>query len=390
MFRRHKYQWLISGLIILVSFAIGIAIYSTQSETRRTGISSQTIQSQYQLWKKFYLRGDKTQKFVKTNNGTKDQTLSEAQGYGMLITVMAAQQGFDNQRVFNQLTNYYLNHRISSQDSLMAWRQKQQGNKMVSTKAEKTSATDGDLDIAYALILADKHWGSKGKINYHILAMRLLDDIYSQEINVKTCLPKLGDWTKGRNNNVVRTSDLISVYFREFASYTKDGKWTKTMQNSQYTLQKLSNQNRTGLMPDFIMISGNDLNLKAVKANQVASKYDAQYAFNACRIPWRVAYDYQMNHSRISKNVVAKIDRFFETQKKITAIYTLNGRPVENYENEAFCAPVVYSAEVLGNQVLKKRYKKVLINPIVDKDYYPTTIQMLTLLAIGNMNNKTR
>lgn len=162
------------------------------------------------------------------------------------------------------------------------------------------------------------------------------------------------------------------------------------MQNSQYTLQKLSNQNRTGLMPDFIMISGNDLNLKAVKANQVASKYDAQYAFNACRIPWRVAYDYQMNHSRISKNVVAKIDRFFETQKKITAIYTLNGRPVENYENEAFCAPVVYSAEVLGNQVLKKRYKKVLINPIVDKDYYPTTIQMLTLLAIGNMNNKTR
>lgn len=227
MFRRHKYQWLISGLIILVSFAIGIAIYSTQSETRRTGISSQTIQSQYQLWKKFYLRGDKTQKFVKTNNGTKDQTLSEAQGYGMLITVMAAQQGFDNQRVFNQLTNYYLNHRISSQDSLMAWRQKQQGNKMVSTKAEKTSATDGDLDIAYALILADKHWGSKGKINYHILAMRLLDDIYSQEINVKTGLPKLGDWTKGRNNNVVRTSDLISVYFREFASYTKDGKWTK-------------------------------------------------------------------------------------------------------------------------------------------------------------------
>ncbi|WP_195701587.1 glycosyl hydrolase family 8 [Companilactobacillus futsaii] len=390
MFRRHKYQWLISGLIILVSFAIGIAIYNTQSETRRTGISSQTIQSQYQLWKKFYLRGDKTQKFVKTNNGTKNQTLSEAQGYGMLITVMAAQQGFDNQRVFNQLTNYYLNHRISSQDSLMAWRQNQQGNKMVSTKAEKTSATDGDLDIAYALILADKHWGSKGKINYHILAIRLLNDIYSQEINVKTGLPKLGNWTKGRNNNVVRTSDLISAYFREFASYTKDGKWTKTMQNSQFTLQKLSNQNRTGLMPDFVMISGNDLNLKAVKANQVASKYDAQYAFNACRIPWRVAYDYQMNHSRISKNVAGKIDRFFETQKKITAIYTLNGRPVENYENEAFCAPVVYSAEVLGNQVLKKRYKKVLINPIVDKDYYPATIQMLTLLAIGNMNNKTR
>ena len=56
MFRRHKYQWLIGGLIILVTFAIGVAIYNTQSQERQIGISSQKIQSQYRIWKKYYLR----------------------------------------------------------------------------------------------------------------------------------------------------------------------------------------------------------------------------------------------------------------------------------------------------------------------------------------------
>lgn len=385
MFRRHKYQWLIGGLIILVTFAIGVAIYNTQSQERQIGISSQKIQSQYRIWKKYYLRGNETQKFVKTNNGSKNRTLSEAQGYGMVITVMAAQQGFGSQKTFDQLTSYYLSHRISSQNSLMAWRQNQQGKKMTSTKAEKTSATDGDLDIAYALMLADKKWGSNGKFDYHTLALQLLGDIYKYEINPKTALPKVGNWAQGKNGNVVRTSDLISAYFREFASYTKDGRWTKTMQNSQRTLQELSNQHRTGLMADFVVVSGNNLNIKTVKPNQIASKYDAEYGFNACRIPWRVAYDYQLNHSRISKGVITKIDNFFARKKNITAIYTLDGKPIEKYENEAFCAPVAYSAEVLGNQILKSRYKKVLTAPIRNKDYYPATIQMLTLLASGEL-----
>src|SRR5699024_2466148 len=128
MFKRHKYQWLIGGLIILVSFAIGFAIYSTSVKESTTGISSETVKSQYKNWEKDYLRGTDTQTFVKNNNGTKAQTLSEAQGYGMLITVMAAQQGFGNQKTFNQLTNYYLSHRISADNPLMAWRQTQTAN----------------------------------------------------------------------------------------------------------------------------------------------------------------------------------------------------------------------------------------------------------------------
>lgn len=380
--RKHKYQWLISGLILLVAFTIGTAIYNTQSTRSTSSVSSSAVKKQYKTWKKTYLKGDNQQKFVQTNVGSKPQTLSEAQGYGMLITVMSANQGLGGHQEFDQLTRYYLRHRIGQKNSLMSWRQNQKNNEMISTKAEQTSATDGDLDIAYALILADEHWGSKGNLNYDKLAKNLISAIKEREINSTTNLPKVGDWVNGSGKmNIVRTSDLMTAYFRKFASYTRDGSWTKVAQNSQNTLKNLSNQQSTGLMADFVTVSGTKLKTGTVKPNQVASTHDAQYGFNACRIPWRVAYDYQLNRSQVSKGIVQKMCQFFANQKQITAVYTLNGKPVENYTNVAFSAPVAYAAQIVSNQTLKSRYTKVLTADIPQRDYYPATIQMLTLLA---------
>lgn len=386
MLKNHKYQWLIGGLIILVAFGIGAAVYSTYSPRSTSSVSTATIKTHYRTWKKDYLRGTSRQKFVKTNAGKKNQTLSEAQGYGMLISVMAAQQGFGSQKTFDQLTRYYVAHQISKTNPLMAWRQNQKGNQMVSTKAEKTSATDGDLDIAYALILADEKWGSKGSLKYNQLANDLLKAIKEQEINSTTNLPKVGNWaTASTSIDLVRTSDLMTAYFRKFASYTQDGSWTKVAQNSQNTLKKLSDQQTTGLMADFVTVSGSDLKTGSVKAKQVASEYDNQYGFNACRIPWRVAYDYQLNHSQVSKKIVEKMCKFFTTKKKITAVYTLSGKAVENYPNTAFSAPVAYAAQVVSNQTLQNRYVQDLTANISAKDYYPATIQMATLLASGSI-----
>lgn len=387
--KRHKYQWLISGLIILVSFAIGIAVYNTYSPLGMSGLSSTIVKDRYREWKRAYLKGNNYQKFVKINNGKKNQTLSEAQGYGMIISVMAAKQGFDKQKTFDQLTHYYVKHQISKKNPLMAWRQQQKGNIMVSTKAEKTSATDGDLDIAYALILADEKWGSKGDVKYNQLAKNLLTAIQKKEINQTTYLPKVGNWaTTSKVENVVRPSDLITAYFRKFASYTQDVRWTKVAENSQTALKQLSSQHSTGLMADFVTISGQNLQTGSVKAKQVASIHDNQYGFNACRIPWRVAYDYQIEHSQVSKKIVEKMFTFFVEQKNIMAVYTLNGKAVENYSNKAFSTPVAYASHVVLNPTLKNRYTNDLTSKITANNYYPDTIQMATLLASGDIGKE--
>ncbi|AYE38971.1 endoglucanase [Companilactobacillus zhachilii] len=384
--KRYRYQWLTVGLVILVASAIGVAIYDTKSPASTPGVGSAIIEKRYQEWKKLYLQGNDQQKFVKTNVGKKDQTLSEAQGYGMLISVMAAKQGFGSQKTFDQLTRYYVRHQISENNPLMAWRQNQDDIAMVSNKAEKTSATDGDLDIAYALILADEKWGSKGELKYNQLAKRLLTAIQNQEINQRTHLPKVGNWaTMSQNENLVRTSDLMTAYFRKFAKYTQDSRWNKAVQNSQIILKKLSSQHKTGLMADFVTVSGERLQLGTVKPKQVASKYDNQYGFNACRIPWRVAYDYQISNSQVSRKIVEKMDDFFASQKRVTAVYSLSGKPLEEYENTAFTAPIAYAAQVTLNSELKARYTKKLTARITADDYYPNTVQMAALLTSGSI-----
>ena len=56
---------------------------------------------------------------------------------------------------------------------------------------ESGSATDGDLDIAFALLLADKQWGSGGA--YLAEAKKVIAAIKEKEMNAMTKLPLLAD-----------------------------------------------------------------------------------------------------------------------------------------------------------------------------------------------------
>ncbi len=363
---------------------IGLSIWKTQqAQNTTTATVANNVTNRYQEWEKAYLAGGR-QKYVKTNNGVgSTQTLSEAQGYGMLVTAYAAKKGLSTQTTFNQLTRYYLAHRISSSTPLMAWRQTMTNGKMVSSKTEQNSATDGDLDIAYALILADQQWGSKGSINYQDLAKKLIAAIKKDELNQTTHLPKVGNWaTTTDTADVVRTSDLITLYFKKFASYTDDRSWLTVASQSQQALAKLSAQHQSGLMADFVTIAGSDLTVTAVKPKQVATSYDDDYAYNACRVPWRLAASYQASPDKTTKKVLTKMLTFFAKQKKITAVYTLNGKAINHYTNLAFTAPVFYAAKVMNQTTLTKQYAGTLSKTISENNYYPATIQLLMLLQL--------
>lgn len=388
--KRHRYQWLIAGLILIVTAVIGGVVWVNQPPKATETVKHRMVKTHYHNWKKTYLKGSDQAKFVVTNGAERHyQTLSEAQGYGMLIAVFAAQQDLDDRRTFDQLTRYYLAHRISADNPLMAWRQSRHGNEMVSGRSEKSSATDGDLDIAYALILADELWGSDGALDYAKLAHQLLAAIGEREINPVTKLPQVGDWAaKSGFRDLLRPSDLITAYFRKFAAFTKDGSWTRVAQNSQRALKQLSSQHASGLMADFVTVSGPQLKFGTVEPKQVDSEYDHQYGFNACRIPWRVAYDYQMSQSPVSYEIVKKMLRFFKHEKQLGTVYSLNGQPLENYDNAAFTTPLAYAAYAVNDHQLSKRYAPELSKKLVKQGYYPATIHMVTLLTSGSINTK--
>jgi hypothetical protein len=168
--------------VITGSVSHGSASFPTVSYTQGTikpnHVSSEELGTQlltfYQQWKKLYLwQGCGTGRYIvkvdadgKTPLGdsAKDTiTVSEAHGYGMLITVMMADVDPDAQKIFDGMVAFFKDHPASSGPGLMAWDQvKGCGN----GPDGDVSATDGDLDIGYALLLADRKWGSLGAVNY--------------------------------------------------------------------------------------------------------------------------------------------------------------------------------------------------------------------------------
>src|SRR5436305_13867037 len=94
------------------------------------------------------------------------------------------------------------------------------------------SATDGDLDEAFGLLLADKQWGSAGKINYLAEAKRVIAAIQKSEINPMTHLPMLGDWSTPDDlvfYYVTRPSDFMTDHFRAFGRASGSPSWMQTV-----------------------------------------------------------------------------------------------------------------------------------------------------------------
>src|SRR5579872_1460530 len=85
--------------------------------------------------------------------------VSEGQGYGMILAAIMAQTG--DQAIFDSLFRFCLEFPSSITTSLIGWQQvDEDGIIDYEPNGGDDSATDGDMDVCYALLLADKQWGS--------------------------------------------------------------------------------------------------------------------------------------------------------------------------------------------------------------------------------------
>src|SRR5690606_23482876 len=106
-------------------------------------------------------------------------TVSEAHGYGMMLAALMAGHDPDARAVFDGMFAFFREHPSLLTPSLMAWYQKTS----CGSAQGADSASDGDLDIAFALLLADKQWGSCGPIDYAAEAAAILAGIASGEVD---------------------------------------------------------------------------------------------------------------------------------------------------------------------------------------------------------------
>jgi endo-1,4-beta-D-glucanase Y len=294
------------------------------------------------------------------------------------------------QITFDGLFYYYLEHPSKRNKHLMSWTQSK-----VCGNSDKSSASDGDIDIAYSLLLANEQWSSNGKINYIQEAKNSMNAILEQEINGKT-------FTVLQSNSIefdskdyfdMRTSDFIPSQFRAFYNTTKNTSWLKAI-DSCYKLFSYFQKTYSpeiGLVPDFIQGSNNKQ--RPAKRHYLESKYDGIYNYNACRVPWRVAMDYIMSGDHRSKEFVDPINKWLRettanNPDNISAGYTLEGDDLKNRNFEAlsFISSFAISAmvDIKNQEWLNKLWNYIINFKLMDFDYYDNSIKMLNLIILSH------
>ncbi|HEY4324698.1 MAG TPA: glycosyl hydrolase family 8 [Mucilaginibacter sp.] len=345
----------------------------------------------YTQWKKRFIKNvkGKPESYVWFENVGKKKCVSEAQGYGMIIVSLIAGYDASAKAIYDNLYRYYKSHPSARGKRLMDWAQFTNGK-----YSDTTSATDGDMDIAYSLLLADKQWGSKGLINYRAEAKAMIAEIMEYEINHKTWSILLSDGIEKESDDFfdTRSSDFMPAHFKAFERVANDERWNNVI-NSNYQLFNTLEKDYSpdaGLVPDFIV----NINKKAKPAppHFLESRYDGCYNYNACRVPWRIATDYLLTGDERSKAIADKINHWIrETTDNdtynISAGYTLAGNDIKgrNFEALSFISPFAVSAMVdKKNQVwLNKVWDYMVAFKMEDFDYYDNTIKLFDMIIIS-------
>ena len=255
-----------------------------------------------------------------------------------------------------------------------------------------TPPRTGDLDIAYALLLADRQWGSTGAIHYREAALKVIAAIKTGEINPESATVKLGDWeNEAPGVNDIRLSDFMPDHFRAFGRATADPLWARVLDRGYQCVAALQGQTATGLLPDFARNAAQGIPVPAPK-KFLESKNDGQYFYNACRVPWRIGIDALLTGDPRARTACARLNTFIakasgEDPVEIYAGYQLDtGKVIDRKDTSlAFSAPFAVSAmSEMTRQVWLDRLSDFLVQPPgEDDDYFGRSINLLSLLVIS-------
>lgn len=363
---------------------------------------NEVISTYYGIWKKDFVKsaGSTSGGYYVLTQGTAGGnaiTVSEAHGYGMMIfALMATDDGGLGEKnakaYFDGMYKFFRDHPSDCSMDLMSWTVSKNGSGGENFNATGT-ATDGDLDIAYALLLAHEQWGSEGSINYLNESKKVIKAIQDFEINPdhkRVMIANSSNWGNSSNYQywLTRPSDWMTDHFKAYYHFTKDKFWSDV----DDTIYSVYNQfvevhsKKTGLITDFI-----DNEQPTPKDYENNGK--TIYSYDACRVPWRLATDYAHFGSKEAKKILNRIMDWMIVEysgiaKKIMAGYKLDGSATETFTSAAFTAPFMVACMVDKSSTKDLDYQKFLNSCWIQvykrhDDYFEDSIDLLCLLLVS-------
>ncbi|MFJ8039564.1 glycosyl hydrolase family 8 [Kitasatospora sp. NPDC096147] len=351
----------------------------------------QQVVDKYNAWKSAFLKQNCGNGWYQVISPDADHPyVAEAQGYGLVITAQMAGADPNAKTAFDGLLKFVLAHPSVNNKNLLAAEQD------VNCKSVNgsDSATDGDMDVAYGLLLADRQWGSTGTYNYKDLAVKHINAIKASEVNPTTKLLLLGDWSSSGDQYyyISRSSDWMIDHFRAFKKATGDASWDtiRTAHQNLITSQQSKYASSTGLLADFVVNTNSTP--KPAPGEVLESPNDGDYGWNACRDPWRLGADAVTSGDAASLASVRKMNSWIKAKtggnpNSIGSGYKLNGTAFDSGNDMAFTAPFAVAAMTdPGSQAwLDALWAKMVATQITPSVYYGGSVQLQSMIvASGN------
>ncbi len=373
-------------------------IYPTATLAERRA----ALDSFWQDWKRVYLREGCGGAYVDTAGDGRDTygdsapntlTVSEAHGYGMLALARMADRDNRSKMLFDEMLAFFRLHPAASGPGLMAWNQTRDCN---DAPDGDSTASDGDLDIALALYLADERWGG-----YAADAAEVRQAILEREITVHN-LVKLGDWATYDVYDVAsRSSDFMPYNFTVFAEAggSDAGRWDEIRSAGYAVWSDISAHYapNTGLVPDFMV--GMPDNPRPADPGFLEGDYDGYYSWNALRYPYRLAADYRRSRDPRAGESLRSINFWIRTltggdPARIASTYRLDGSiPTDGQWTgepgwiSMFAAGAIAgSGDAEADQAwMDALWAAMVAIPVEDGDYFGNTLKLLAMIDLAEM-----
>lgn len=282
-------------------------------------------------------------------------TTSEGQAYAMRRAVM-----MKDKKTFDKTYNWVKNNLQHKNDKLFAWlwgpKEVGIGGEIKNEVIDQNGATDADVEIAIALILASKIWQQESYIK---AALAIINDIWKKEtIVIKGERFLVAGFNQKMDKYVeVNPSYFIPLGFRIFAEVDEKHNWQELV-NSSYRLTNLVIDNiKSGLPPDSFYIN-------KVTGQIILVEGKSDFSYDAVRVFYRFYVDYLLTGDSRAENVLSKSKFFIDRWKRDRIFYTnykQNGEPKDYNEalgSIALLLPVIkhydkhVAADIYRNKIL--------------------------------------
>jgi len=327
---------------------------------------SSAIAQAYATWTKNFVQSDHIVAPEQNNDVT-----SEAMGYGMLI---AAALG--DKTAFDKFAGYASG---KSSGNLMAWKNGQSG-----------SASDADLDIAYAYLMASLQWpsGMVGGQTYKALSDKVASAISSSDLvsNIVTGGSSFHDAP-------YNPSYFAPAWMRKLTGLSG-------AVNANYTLVNANITGPTSGVPtDWADKSSGKPSGpgSAQVTSDIQDGNNGAMGYDAARVPWRLGMDACLGGGNTTglKAIVdlfaskydagASIDLLKAGWYKSSGLVHTNAKKVSM--QGSYIGPMGVGGMAMGNSAMRDSAFRALLDILESGDYnhtyFPSTVGLLSLLALS-------